>query len=229
MSNTGIIPVPKLLEDLGLQYPTESSTRKTRYGLYECICGATFRTQIASVTNGKAVSCGCYRKQQVSKANSTHKMSTHILYGVWNGMLQRVTNPNHIHYKNYGGKGLTVCDAWLHFEGFYKDMGSTYIEGLSIDRINNDLGYSPDNCRWASNETQSRNNRVIRSSNTSGYRGVSFNKRTNRYQATIGLSGRAKYLGSYKTALEAAKAYDAYVIANNLEHTINGALISHKE
>lgn len=82
------------------------------------------------------------------------------LHGVWNNMKQRCVNPNHIAYPNYGGRGITVCKEWQEFLPFYLwSMEHGYADGLSIDRIDNDLGYSPENCRYVSRTVQNNNNR----------------------------------------------------------------------
>ena len=77
-------------------------------------------------------------------------------YHSWNRMKDRALNPNHVAYPRYGGRGITVCDKWLTFEGFLEDMGERP-EGLTLERRNNDLGYSKDNCYWATPKQQSRN------------------------------------------------------------------------
>lgn len=96
-----------------------------------------------------------------------------------------------------------------------------YESNLTIDRKDNDKGYGPDNCRWVTQEIQSRNTRRIRENNTSGYRGVSFKKAINKFQCRINVDKKQIYLGVYDSAIEAALTYDKYVVDNNLEHTKN--------
>lgn len=204
-----------LLKDLGMLYTSETKKYKARFGLYKCFCGNEFKAQIQDVKNKKHRSCGC------EKGNKKHNLSEHRLFKVWYMMIDRCTNQNNKAYKYYGAMGITVCAHWLNPENFINDMFPTYQEGLSIDRIDNNKGYFKSNCRWATKNTQSRNTRKLMSTNTSGYRGVTIQKNKNKYQAIIGLFNSNVYLGAYITALEAAKAYDNYIIANNLEHTRN--------
>jgi hypothetical protein len=135
-------------------------------------------------------------------------------------MKARCYNEKSISHKNYGGRGITICTAWEDFTVFqHWAINNGYAKDLSIDRIDNDLGYYPENCRWATRTVQARNSKKIRSTNTSGYRGVS--KHYSKYAAIIGIDNKLISLGSFNTAIEAAVAYDNFVIANNLEHTIN--------
>lgn len=205
-----------LLKDLGRLYPNENSKQKERYGLYECsFCKNKFKTQIRSVKLGKTKSCGCIGK------NKTHGFKNHRLYDTWNSMLKRCNNINSQSYKNYGARGITVCDRWLNVANFIEDMYPTFQEGLSIDRIDNNGNYEPNNCRWANRNIQNCNTRLLRVDNTSGFRGVSWSKEKSKWAASISVENKIKYLGSFVNKIEAAEAYDNYVIANNLEHTKN--------
>lgn len=136
-------------------------------------------------------------------------------------MMQRCYNTKNKNFEYYGGRGILVDTAWHNIDNFIYDMYPSFQKGLTLDRINNNLGYSRDNCRWVNQSTQSRNIRVIRSNNTSKFKGVSYNKNSNKYTAQISIKGIKIHLGTYENALEAALVYDNYIIINNLEHTKN--------
>lgn len=213
-----------LLENLGYLYPNKNSKYKAKYGIYKCFCGNEFKTQITYVNNNHTKSCGCLKRQKLKERNMVHGFRYHRLYGTWKMMIQRCTNPKNINYKYYGEKGIKVCNRWLKVENFIEDMYPSYQEGLTLDRENNNEGYSKDNCRWTTKCIQSRNQIKIRINNTSGYRGVYWNKLVNKFMVQISIKYKLIYLGLYKTALEAAKVYDQYIIDNNLEHTQNGVI-----
>ena len=132
-----------------------------------CICGKEIVISAKHLRDKKypQKSCGCMKRKLISSANSQHRMSHHPAFGVWHSMKQRCTDPNHHAYRNYGGRGINVCDRWLKgFENFWEDMGPTWEKGLDLDRIDNNKGYSPENCWWTSrrqNCRNKRNNRMI--------------------------------------------------------------------
>lgn len=203
------------IEDLGMHFATEKSKQRTRFGLFKCFCGKTFKAGIQDVKKLHTKSCGCL----IGKQNITHGLTKHRLYGTWSSMTNRCNNKSNHAYNDYGGRGITVCERWLNIANFIEDMYPTFVEGLTLDRKENDLGYSKDNCRWVTQTTQTRNTRRLISKNTTGYRGV--NLSGNKYMARISTDNGRIYLGSFKTDIEAAKAYDKYVIDNNSEHTKN--------
>lgn len=132
-----------------------------------CDCGQTrvmdIRDLLRRERAGKEISCGCMKQALISKANTTHGMTSHAAYGVWHSMVQRCTEPSHPAWKNYGGRGIAVCERWAHsFENFWSDMGQTYQPGLDLDRRENNKGYSPENCRWVTRAENCRNTRRAR-------------------------------------------------------------------
>ena len=160
-----------------------------------CDCGNNAKIRVASLANGHAKSCGCAQPKAASKANSKHGKYKDKIYCAWEGMIQRCTNKRNISYKNYGARGIDACNRWQIFENFYSDMGDVP-EGLSLDRINNDSGYSKENCRWATQRQQKMNTR-IRVDNTSGARGVA--KIDGRFRVSV----CGKHIGMFNTIDEA--------------------------
>ena len=212
---------PILLEDLGMRYPNENSKERKRYGLYQCqYCGKEWEASTQAVKQGNTKSCGC----QSIKYRNPHGLYKHPLYQCWRDMKARCNNLKSKNYKNYGARGIKVCERWLDINNFIEDMYPTWEEGLSLDRIDVNEDYDPNNCRWVTQNIQSRNTKDIRITNTSGFRGASFNTKEGKWKSQICVCGDVIGLGTYTTALEAAKAYERYVRLNNLEHNFTPAL-----
>ncbi|MFA9240570.1 MAG: AP2 domain-containing protein [Candidatus Paceibacteria bacterium] len=207
-----------LLQDLGMLFLNENSNRKIRYGLYQCFCGKEFKTQVQNIKLGNTKSCGCLR---LKGSHKTHNLTHHKIYNVWRQMIDRCSKPNHISYKNYGARGITVCERWLSVANFIEDMFPSFKDGLSLDRINPNGNYELSNCRWATKNVQARNTRLIYASNTSGYRGVSWQETAKKWKTSIVVKSKYIYLGLFTNVIDSAKAYDNYIIENNLEHTKN--------
>ena len=215
-----ILPKPILIEDLGMMFATENSKKKARFGRYKCgFCGTEFKANTQGILRGKTKSCGCYKKRRISEANKTHGLGSTRLYSIWKEIRRRTLNPKHKSYNNYGGRGITICDEWLDVQNFYNWAllnGYEENKGLSIDRIDVNGNYCPENCRWTTQTIQNRNQRIYKN-NTSGYKGVSFNKREGKYVAQINVDKKQISLGHFQTAEDGAIAYNNYIIENNLE------------
>lgn len=148
---------------------TPCGSQKTKW-MCRCDCGNLIEILGDNLRNGRTSSCGCMKPIKCGKKSTTHGKSNTRLYGVWRGMKARCYNTKNGKYRIYGGRGITICDEWLHdFQVFYEwAMNHGYCEGLSIDRIDNDKGYSPENCRWATDKEQSNNVRSNRCFKLSG-------------------------------------------------------------
>ena len=135
----------------------------------QCDCGSMSKVSSQSLRSGNSSSCGCIRKEmlvgRITKHGQARERDRNPIYTCWAGMKARCFNSNELAYKNYGGRGITVCNEWLNFEPFYRwAISSGYKHGLEIDRINNNGNYEPSNCRWVTdneNRLNTRRNRLI--------------------------------------------------------------------
>lgn len=151
-----------------------SLVRRNIHGLAlwqcQCECGAIRTAWHSELTRGRPMSCVCSQRETRSAAAATHHMTGSPEYRSWLAMRQRCAFPSHVHFKDYGGRGITWCHRWDRFEAFYEDMGPRPSLRHSLDRIDNSLGYSKDNCRWATRVQQMNN---TRSSRVVAYKGRS--------------------------------------------------------
>lgn len=138
-------------------YISPSGQKRVRW-LCKCNCGGDAVVGRDALVKGVTQSCGCLQKERAGRSNKRHGLSKSKIWNIWSEMHQRCGNPKNKGFKHYGGRGITVCEEWATFENFYRDMGAPP-EGLSLERINNDLGYSAANCKWATIWEQALNRR----------------------------------------------------------------------
>lgn len=136
--------------------------KKVRYVECLCECGKICHVRFHALKRGRVKSCGCLSSETTIKYFTKHGLANkHPLYAVWKGIKGRCTNPKSHAYKDYGGRGINICDEWIcNFETFFNwCLSNGWEQGLTIDRIDNNKGYYPDNCRFVNIITQARNKR----------------------------------------------------------------------
>lgn len=141
-------------ERLGL----DASGKNTLY-LCQCSCGHEVKVSRTNLRKETTKSCGCMNREMARDRHLKHGKSGTRVYIVWTNMIQRCTNPNHNEYKNYGARGITVCDSWRKFQNFYKDMGEPPTEDHTIERNDVNGSYEKTNCKWIPSAAQSMNTR----------------------------------------------------------------------
>lgn len=147
-----------LIRDLGL--PPGSSNRR---GIFRCDCGNEHEATLNNVVRGQVSSCGCLHKERIKASNSTHGMSATPEHGVWLNILTRIFNRNNRAFKYYGARGIDMDPRWKEdFAVFFSDMGARPTPKHTIERNDNERGYWPDNCRWATRTEQMQNMRSNR-------------------------------------------------------------------
>jgi len=139
----------------------DTGKRYRRYVIWacKCDCGKLVEVPSGDLRSGKIKSCGCLWKEMVKKINIIHGDSRIRLYDVWCSMKSRCLNPKNKAYKYYGGKGIKICKEWKNNYMMFKNwaLANGYKEGLTIDRIDNDGNYCPENCQWLTKSENSRN------------------------------------------------------------------------
>lgn len=180
--------------------------REKRY-LCRCECGGKTITAKRKLETGHTTSCGCLTKK--------HGLSKTDAYNVWNLMVQRCINPNFTKYHQYGGRGIKVCSRWLcdktGFSTFIADMGQRPSDKHTIERVDVDGDYCPENCIWTDDTSLQGYNQTIRKSNTSGKTGVGYDRSKNSWYACIRKAGKT-FKKSFHSFEEAATQRDVWEI-----------------
>jgi hypothetical protein len=141
--------------------PRMSGKQRQRCVECRCECGEVGIYRLYTLRNGNTRSCGCFSREVAGRGCVTHGCSSTPEYGIWSGMRRRCTNSRDAAWRNYGGRGISVCQRWEEsFEAFLEDMGRRPSEKHSLDRIDVNGNYEPSNCRWATAKEQMRNTRV---------------------------------------------------------------------
>lgn len=183
----------------------ESGRGKRNETLWKCSCecGGTISDAVTSELNrGSRTHCGCvYQGSSGSQGRSKSPE-----YQTWSAMLRRCNNPSDQAYPNYGGRGIIVCKEWeSSFDQFIRDMGERTSPEHSLDRIDNNGNYEPDNCRWTNNNIQSRNTRTFKN-NTSGIKGIHQVKSTGKWNVRINANKKRHNLGYFINKIDAINA-----------------------
>jgi hypothetical protein len=197
---------------------------KRTWSVVKCDCGKIKEVLVSSLNRDKGTkSCGCLQSE-IAKLNKggivKHGMCGSPIYHAWSAMIQRCTNNNSPYYKNYGGRGIKVCDRWLKFENFHDDMKDKPSKKLTLERIDNEKGYFKENCRWATMQEQSRNKRNTQIG-ASGLEGVYI--RANKFSSNIYYQNKKYTIGTFRTKELASLAYQSckWVLKNSTE-VLNG-------
>ncbi len=184
------------VQGLSDKYPERSSL----YWICACQCGKTRVVDSWRLLSGTTKSCGCLHTDTIT----THGMSNLPEYRIWASMIHRCSNKDSQVYRHYGGRGISVCKRWHQFENFISDIGRRPSPELTIERRDNNLGYSLDNCYWAT-RTQQRMNQSKQKNNTTGTVGV-YLLCTGKYLAKIEFGGIRHHLGHFDEIEDAIEA-----------------------
>lgn len=150
----------KIFNKLQVIELVERKSNRQYYWKCRCDCGNIIVVRAGALKNSHSKSCGCLNSVLNNPNKISHGMSRTRIYRAWSNMKVRCYKKRFIGYKDYGGRGIRVCDRWKDsFENFWEDMNVSYRDNLTLDRIDNDKGYSKENCKWATTKEQNNNKR----------------------------------------------------------------------
>lgn len=177
--------------------------KKTTFWTCECECGTIKDVRAGDLKNGKSVSCGCYQRKFAKEVNLKHGKIKTRLYSIYSNIKSRCYNFNFPRYKDYGGRGIKLCNEWKdNFMNFYNwAINNGYNDELTIDRIDNDSNYEPSNCRWITKKEQNRN---TRSNHLLTYKGETKCVADWAKEKNIGYQTLLKRINVYKWTVEQA-------------------------
>lgn len=166
LSQFGLVPIASMAINLGdvfgrlvVEEIGKQASNRRAFAVCRCSCGSELKAiRFDALLSGITTSCGCFQREQ----STTHGLTKSPHYKRWGHMISRCTNPSDAAYKDYGGRGIKVCDRWLSVEQFIDDLPAGYTDGVEIDRIDNDGDYEPGNVRWSSAKANSDNRRSAR-------------------------------------------------------------------
>lgn len=188
----------------------DMTRNKGTYWFCQCDCGSPIRSvRASSLNSGHTVSCGCFHIENTKIKHTIHGKSKHPLYSVWLDMRDRCNLESNKSYHNYGGRGIKVSQEWNDsFELFYNwAIENKYEKGLELDRIDNNMGYEPSNCRFITKQENTAVGRRRKSNkNTSGYNGVKYKPKTGNWVAYITVNRKCIHIGTFKNKEDALRA-----------------------
>lgn len=206
---------------------SSKSRKNGRFVIVQCSCEKKTikNVSLSSLKSGGSQSCGCIKEEySIGDRSRTHGLTKHPIYDLFNKIINRCYNKEFIRFGDWGGRGIYVCDEWRDdFQAFYDwCINNGWKAKLQIDRINNDGPYSPGNCRFVNNQENTFNQRLIKTNNTSGYRGVSYQNQTGYYGAYVRFNGKSVfYEGKFNSPKDAALSRDKFIIREGLPHKLN--------
>ena len=187
-------------------YLVSESGRKTRSIKCLCDCGKESIVHVSKLVVGHTTSCGCFLIENRGKTSITHGLCKEPLFDVWRSIIARCDNPNDQRYPYYGARGIDYPLHWKEYSGFMEEMYPTFEDGLSIDRIDVNKGYSKENCRWTNMSVQGHNRRAYVGC-TSKYTGVAEHS-DGKWTVYINIDKKRCYIYLWTNEEDAAKAYD---------------------